>query len=416
LLGKRFIKPKECRQALGITTDVMVRADDTTAAIIGDSGVEEFEDSDDVAIHNDGNDSNGSDDDDDDDDDDTVVFTPAITFNQLIDYDASPELEALTNKLLGTTVQTDMRARSSIEFVQELVKLSVLMSAPTFCVDAVYGLMESVIVKIPSSNLSDSKTGLNMTIHDLPGLVATDTARAECFIEALTDGLKYENPVVLHVMSNAETATEIIKGLADAGVFKKLLDDPKSIKLIPVYPTDYHEYIEEEDLKLLGFSQQKMYCNELSIVADKLQGCSDLDIDDDRIQAAIDTITLVTVETKPNKVAKLRGDTTKAHSDVSALKEALTAYSTSCWESTLLSVLHDAATTTALRAYMCYQSKAIFQSEQERGSSSSRTRRVGSSGSSSFKGNNIEFTGPVQQILKQKIAQLKRVSDAFKYM
>jgi hypothetical protein len=132
-----------------------------------------------------------------------------------------------------------------------------------------------------------------------------------------------------------------------------------------------------------------------------LQRRSNLDIEA-CVAAAKDTIRLVTVQTDPVKIAaKLTGDTTEAHSDVSALETAVAAYNEMCSENALLSVLYEAASIAAQRAYMCYQSKAIFQTQKQGNSSSS-------GGTSNPKTNNIELCRPVQQKLNQKIKLLKR--------
>jgi hypothetical protein len=68
-------------------------------------------------------------------------------------------------------------------------------------------------------------------------------------------------------------------------------------------------------------------------------------------------------------------------------------------------VLYEAASIAAQRAYMCYQSKAIFQTQKQGNSSSS-------GGTSNPKSNNIELCRPVQQKLNQKIKLLKEVSGA----
>jgi hypothetical protein len=159
-----------------------------------------------TATMNEDSDNNNDVSDDDDTDNDestneaTEVFKVDTSFNSVVDYALPEAIEPFISELLGCTVRTEIRARDAQQLVAEVAKYMIRFTAPTFSAYAMYGLLESVTLRLPSSSLYCSETGLRIVLHDVPGMDNDDKARAQCFTDELNAGLNDSNhAMLLHV-------------------------------------------------------------------------------------------------------------------------------------------------------------------------------------------------------------------------
>jgi hypothetical protein len=302
-------------------------------------------------------------------------FKPNIKFDRLVDYAFPPTIADHITTLLGATVKSEVRASSAQDLVQTMSELLIALAAPTFCPWALYGVIQAVTIRVPSSNLYDTNSGLRTIIHDLPGIVEQDAERAACFTGSMSAGLdRCANAAIVHVVDNGDTSYEVFDGIIGAGVLTRLVTNPTSLRLVLVFPGDKatgirlgdHEIARvkvqrtDEYLKIVKASAKKLLINKK---ADIRQCQQELD---KYVAAAMASIEFVTVETQPNKVtAALAGQTT-GHTQlpqVDDLCKAIHSFGNACLERTLVSVVHHLGYEVALQAYMPWQALQILMQQ-----------------------------------------------------
>jgi GTP-binding protein EngB required for normal cell division len=290
----------------------------------------------------------------------TTVFEIDSDYNTVADYSLPASTEPYISMLLGLTVKVVIHAHNKQELVHEFAKLLIRWTAPTYSAYALWGLIESVVLRVPSSNLDQ------ITMIDLPGFDKRDTARAEYYTDALDDGLNSgETTMLVHFVHDSPESEEVYRALTDANVFIRLLHDPNAVRIVLAFPSDKysndnrrlhkkeiesvkHLHVKQHYEKLLQKTKQ-----ELKDAGSK----SKLNV-----KAALKSIKFVSIETHPLKVsAQLTNNTTAAQPELAQLKRAISAYSTASWERALVSVVDSIGNEVAIQAYRCYQAEAIFQ-------------------------------------------------------
>jgi hypothetical protein len=299
-------------------------------------------------------------------------FKPSIKFDRLVDYVFPATIADHITTLLGTTVKSEVRAKDAQGLVHTMSELLVGLTAPTFCPWALYGVVEAVVIRVPSSNLYDATSGLRTVIHDLPGMVEQDAERAACFTGSMSTGLeRCANAAIVHVVDNGDTPNEVFNGIIGAGVLTRLVTNPTSLRIVLVFPCDKATGVSlsddeiatvklqrtDEYQKIVKASAKKLL---RSRKADKRQYQQELD---QYVRAAMASIEFVIVETQPRKVtAALNGQTTDATPlpQLDYLCKAIHSFGTACWERTLISVVHELGLEVALQAYMPWQASQIL--------------------------------------------------------
>jgi hypothetical protein len=139
LLGKSILDVTESRAGVPPTTT------GTANDVNDNSDTDEVVDSDDAVGISDDSDSDAT------DTGKTVkttVFKPLTKFNKAVDYTLPASIRPLISQLLGKAVKTDIRAKNAEELIAVIAKQLVMLSAPTFSVYALFGLVESIIVRL----------------------------------------------------------------------------------------------------------------------------------------------------------------------------------------------------------------------------------------------------------------------------
>eukprot|EP00953_Heterococcus_sp_UTEX-ZZ885_P031877 16684-Heterococcus_DN1.PRE.3 len=415
LLGKSNVPLAQCREELGIphhaasaNTDSNINTP-TGNDSSGDSS--DNNDDDDVGTEE----TKGGDDTTADTDDinaATEEFTP-IKFDTERDYYLPPVLEELTDKLLGSTMRIDIYAKDQVQLIARITKLLIMLASPTFSVHAPYGLIDSVVLYLPSSSLYDSETGISTIIHDVPGMVQEDAARLLCAVKALSDGLDSTgSKIIVHMINSRQTPTEVSKSLADAGVYRHIVADvaagTSTVHVLLVYATDYHGVLCDDEMITLNNTHYNSNYIWLTNAARQLLRRSGKKKSTSSAitalaEAAAKRIQLLTAETHPDKIAaQLRGDTTAAQPDLSQVKEAIAACSLSHYEFAVLEALDELAEEVAMLAYLSYQAKTVFETGQASANDIDNDDSASSSSTSGSRSKFIELCRPLQEKIHKK--------------
>jgi hypothetical protein len=340
LLGKTNSKVDKMRAELGVSAPTVNgtaansnnNMNNTNGMHDGnDSGVEESK----------GDDNDGYDSDIDDVDVDTVteVFIPETPFNSVVDYYIPASTEPFIAVLLGKTIRTEIRGIDAEHMVAETAKCLAMCTAPTSSVYALLGYIKSVVLRVPSDSLYDSKSGLSLVIHDTPGMVVNDALRAECSTNALKAELNSNaNTGIPHVVTNGDTPSDVYEGLSSAGVFNKLLTDPELLCVIKVFPShkwsDDHERMDDDSIDIVKENELNTFRSHLTNRAASMQqaGSAQCQQLQQAVDRAMNSVQFATVDTHPSKItAQLKGNTAAAQPDLSEFEDALTAHTTAVW-------------------------------------------------------------------------------------
>eukprot|EP00953_Heterococcus_sp_UTEX-ZZ885_P011622 6725-Heterococcus_DN1.PRE.1 len=293
LLGKGILDVTESRAELGVPTTTTGTANDVN----DNSDTDDDVDSD--VSDNDATDTGKT--------VKTTVFKPLTKFNKAVDYTLPASTRPLISQLLGKTVKTDIRAKNAEELIAVIAKLLVMLSAPAFSVCALFGLVESIVVRLPSSTLYDSKSGLSTTIYDVPGVLGSDVVRRPCCVDTLRNQLNNsDHAVILLVVENRVTTDEVYDGLADAGVFMRLLTDPASLCILLVFVCDKdNKRMPDALIAAVKRMQVDSFRQQLDERAAALQQANSLTEREKskRLKAAKRSINFITVETHPEKIS-----------------------------------------------------------------------------------------------------------------
>jgi hypothetical protein len=374
-LGKTGIDTTMCRQQLGFTAATASLESSGTGAADSDSDNYSVDTSEDEGHEE----TKGSEQEDTDtaSNSNRIELKLGTDFDQEIDYLLPPTVEAYMSKLYGTTMRIEVRADNATQLVEELTKLLIMLTAPTHSVWALYGLIDSVVVRLPSATLLDRATGLRTVLHDLPGINERDSIRTLCTNGALSLGLRYsgDHAVIVHVIDSYDTPNAVFDSLSGAGVLQRLMIAPTSLRIVLVLPCDRHgdERMNDADVATVQSNRTAEYRSRLHSAFQQINNS----ITDDtgkqaagsvqsRVDAAMQSIMFVAVESHPSKVsAMLHNSVTTATDDttavpqVNALCDALRTCGVAHWDKTLVSVLHELVRDVAQQSYKSYQAAAL---------------------------------------------------------
>jgi hypothetical protein len=131
--------------------------------------------------------------------------------------------------------------------------------------------------------------------------------------------------------------------------------------------TEDNRGMSEKELEGLKKLHLRSYRKRLSYLAKQYDFESRED-SDQCVDTAMESAVFIHGQTHPLKIsAQLQGNTTVTQPELTALRDAITDYSTESFERQLVTTGHELASELALQAYICYNTRAICQSGSTKG-------------------------------------------------
>jgi hypothetical protein len=232
-------------------------------------------------------------------------------------------------------------------------------------------------------------------------VLGSDVVRRQCCVDTLRNQLNNsDHAVILLVVENRVTTGEVYDGLADAGVFMRLLTDPASLCILLVFVCDKDNKRMPDALiaavKRMQVDSFKQQLEERAAAVQQANGMSERG-KSKRLKAAKRSINFITVETHPEKIrAHVQANTTAATPELSALQESIMSYGIDWLEHTQVRIMQELGDRAALQAYMSYQAVSVSKQEQSQHAGSSLRNGKGRSADGSSAGNYKQTLKPLE--------------------